>query len=65
MSATEVSPSNPVSVSKGDRVTLHVEGPQLAPGGHQLEVELTEQNLGALSFFDRRHGRRASSALLG
>jgi hypothetical protein len=45
-----VSPANPVNVSKGDRVTLHVEGAQLAPGEHQLEVELTELNLGALSF---------------
>jgi hypothetical protein len=50
MSARDVSPANPVNVSKGDRVTLHVEGAQLAPGEHQLEVELTELNLGALSF---------------
>jgi hypothetical protein len=50
MSANQVSPQNPVNVSKGDRVTLHVAGPQLAPGQHQLEVELTELNLGALSF---------------
>ena len=32
MSARDVSPANPVNVSKGDRVTLHVEGAQLAPG---------------------------------
>ena len=50
MSANDVSPQNPVYVSKGDHVTLHVAGPQLSPGAHQLEVELTEQNLGALSF---------------
>jgi hypothetical protein len=50
ISARDVSPANPVNVSKGDRVTLHVEGAQLAPGEHQLEVELTELNLGALSF---------------
>jgi hypothetical protein len=50
ISARDVSAQNPVRVSKGDRVTLHVEGPQLSPGEHQLEVELTELNLGALSF---------------
>jgi hypothetical protein len=50
MSARDVSPANPVNVSKGDRVTLHVAGAQLSPGEHQLEVELTELNLGALSF---------------
>jgi hypothetical protein len=50
MSARDVSPQNPVNVSKGDRVTLHVSGGQLSPGEHQLEVELTELNLGELSF---------------
>ena len=50
MSARDVSPANPVNVAKGDRVTLHVVGAQLNPGEHQLEVELTELNLGALSF---------------
>jgi len=48
--ATDVSAANPVHVKKGDRVTLHVDGPQLAVGDHQLEVELTEQNLGQLAF---------------
>jgi len=50
MSARDVSPANPVNVSKGDRVTLHVNGQQLSPGEHELEVELAELNLGALSF---------------
>lgn len=50
MSANDVSPANPVNVSKGDSVTLHVTGQQLAPGKHELEVELTELNLGQLSF---------------
>jgi hypothetical protein len=50
MSARDVSPQNPVNVAKGDRVTLHVAGAQLSPGEHQLEVELSELNLGALSF---------------
>lgn len=50
MSAHEVSPSNPVEVTKGDRVTLHVNGPQLSPGSHELDVSLTELNLGELSF---------------
>jgi hypothetical protein len=50
MSARDVSPQNPVNVAKGDRVTLHVDGPQLKPGQHELEVELTELNMGALSF---------------
>ncbi len=49
MSARDVSPTTPVHVTKGDRVTLHIEGEQLTPGEHQLEVELTELNLGALS----------------
>ena len=50
LSAQDVSPTNPVSVTKGDRVTLHVEGAPLAPGEHELEVELHERNLGQLSF---------------
>ena len=48
--ARDVSATNPVHVSKGDRVTLHVDGAPLAPGEHQLEVELFERNLGQLSF---------------
>lgn len=50
VSAHDVDATHPISVTKGDRVTLHVEGPQLAPGQHQLEVELFERNLGELSF---------------
>ena len=48
--AKDVSRTNPVKVSKGDRVTLAVEGEQLAAGEHKLDVELVELNLGALSF---------------
>ena len=50
ISAKDVSPTNPVNVSKGDRVTLHVAGSPLTPGQHELDVELTELNLGQLSF---------------
>lgn len=50
LKAADVSRMNPVHVSKGDRVTLHVDGEPLAPGEHKLEVELTELNLGQLSF---------------
>lgn len=48
--AQDVSRSRPVSVFKGDRVTLAVAGEPLAPGEHRLEVELFELNLGRLSF---------------
>ncbi len=48
--AADVSTRNPIRVEKGDRITLRVEGDQLAPGDHILEVELTEINLGRLSF---------------
>lgn len=48
--ATDISKSRPVSVFKGDRVTLHVEGQPLAPGSHKLEIELFEINLGRLAF---------------
>ena len=41
----------PVSVFKGDRVTLHVDGEPLTKGEHSLEVELFEINLGRLSFW--------------
>jgi hypothetical protein len=40
----------PVKVSKGDRVTLAVEGERLAAGEHRLDVQLIELNLGELSF---------------
>jgi hydroxymethylglutaryl-CoA reductase (NADPH) len=48
--ATEVSRSRPVSIFKGDRVTLHVDGEPLAAGSHKLEIELFEINLGRLAF---------------
>jgi hypothetical protein len=47
--ADEVSVDRPISVNKGDRVTLHVAGERLEPGEHRLEVELIEINLGQLS----------------
>lgn len=48
--AEDVSRTRPVSVFKGDRVTLAVAGEPLTPGEHSLEVELFELNLGRLSF---------------
>jgi hypothetical protein len=48
--AQDVSRVQPVKVSKGDRVTLAVDGPQLSPGEHKLDVELIELNLGQLAF---------------
>ena len=46
--ADEVSKERPIGVRQGDRVTLHVDGRQLAPGDHRLEVELWEQGMGQL-----------------
>jgi hypothetical protein len=48
--AQDVTRLKPVSVFKGDHVTLHVSGAPLTPGEHKLEVELFELNLGRLSF---------------
>ncbi len=48
--AQDVSRTRPVSIFKGDRVTLAVEGEPLDPGEHKLEIELFELNLGRLSF---------------
>jgi hypothetical protein len=48
--AQDVSRQRPVSVFKGDQVTLHVSGEPLERGEHKLEVELFELNLGRLSF---------------
>ena len=48
--AVDVSRSNPIQVRKGDRVTLRVAGEGLAPGEHELRVQLVELNLGALRF---------------
>lgn len=50
ISATEVSRTRPVTVNKGDRVTLHVAGDPLPEGEHRLDVELFELNLGRLAF---------------
>jgi hypothetical protein len=48
--ARDVSRTRPVSVFKGDRVTLAVAGEALTEGQHTLDVELVELNLGRLSF---------------
>jgi hypothetical protein len=48
--AADVTRYRPIRVSRGDRLTLHVAGSQLAPGEHLLEVELFERDLGALRF---------------
>ena len=48
--ASDVSRERPIRVQKGDRVTLQVEGSQLEPGEHRLEVELDELNMGRLRF---------------
>jgi hypothetical protein len=50
ISAKDVSRMRPVSVFKGDRVTLAVAGEHLSKGQHRLDVQLVELNLGALSF---------------
>jgi len=48
--AQDVSKMRPVSIFKGDEVTLHVSGDPLPQGEHKLEVELFELNLGRLAF---------------
>lgn len=48
--AQDVSRTRPVSIFKGDRVTLAVEGEQLSVGEHKLDIELFEVNLGRLAF---------------
>lgn len=48
--AQDVSRTRPVSVFKGDQITLHVDGDPLPAGEHRLDVELFEVNLGRLSF---------------
>jgi hypothetical protein len=48
--AVDVSKQRPVSVFKGDRVTLAVDGAPLTAGEHRLDVELHELNMGRLSF---------------
>ena len=46
--AETISRIAPVPVRRGDRVTIHVDGPPLAAGRHELEVDLVERDLGAL-----------------
>lgn len=46
--AVDVTPSAPVDFRKGDRVTFRVAGVPIAPGDHDLEVELVESQLGTL-----------------
>src|SRR5215212_6094183 len=46
--AADVSRERPVSVFKGDRVTLAVADTPLAPGEHRLDMELHELNMGRL-----------------
>jgi hypothetical protein len=48
--ASDVDRQRPIRVAQGDRVTLHVDGIQLDPGEHRLEVELYELNMGRLRF---------------
>lgn len=48
--AMDASRTRPVSVFRGDKVTLHVEGEPLEAGEHRLDVVLDELNLGRLSF---------------
>ena len=48
--AQEISRQRPVSVFRGDRVTLEVAGEPLGTGEHKLEVELYELNMGRLAF---------------
>ncbi|MEP7157830.1 MAG: hypothetical protein ABI797_00235 [Chloroflexota bacterium] len=48
--AVDVTRFKPVSIFKGDSVTLHVTGEALNEGEHTLDVELFEVNLGRLAF---------------
>ncbi len=47
--AADVSRRAPVSFGRGDVVTFHIAGHQLAPGAHRFEVEVFELNLGSLT----------------
>ena len=47
--AVDVSRHAPVPFRRGDVVTFHVAGLALRPGDHDLEVELIERDLGAVS----------------
>ena len=44
--ASDVTDARPIDVRQGDRVTLNVAAPPLAPGKHELQVELAEASLG-------------------
>lgn len=46
--AGDISRTTPVSFSRGDVVTFHIAGHQLAPGEHRFEVEVFELNLGSV-----------------
>lgn len=46
--AADISRATPVSFGRGDVVTFHIAGHQLAPGEHRFEVEVFELNLGSL-----------------
>ena len=48
--AQDISRARPVSVFRGDKVTLAVAGEPLVAGEHKLEVELYELNMGRLAF---------------
>ena len=47
--ATDLSTASPVAFRKGDVVTFDFAGFALNAGAHQLDVELVERDLGALS----------------
>jgi hypothetical protein len=49
LSATDVSPTSPVTFRKGDVVTFHVAGRALPPGTHRLDLDLIERDAGLLS----------------
>ncbi|MCY7419966.1 MAG: hypothetical protein LH650_16055 [Chloroflexi bacterium] len=55
--ALDVTPETPVVFRRGDVVTFWIAGWALDPGDHQLEVDLHEHQLGALSlgFTERLH----------
>ncbi len=55
--ALDVTPQTPVLFRRGDVVTFWIAGWALDPGDHQLEVDLHERQLGALSlgFTERLH----------
>jgi hypothetical protein len=46
--AAAVSRTAPVTFSRGDVVTFHIDGHPLSPGEHRFEVEIFERDMGAL-----------------